>query len=185
MRLHCARPFNALSGTPLVPLRLRAKWTGQAEALGTGSLSTRQSSDWVWRKAPPLAGSTASVPVPRTPTLANFWASPKPMSPTSWFHARGSGRLRTARRRGEKLWVAARLGAHAGPDGSVSNRGVGLPYLEDELSGECVGSTHVSAATRPSCAKTPTSPWPLQLRRRAVHHQAMNVSRVRRVKAPW
>ena len=33
---HCARTFNALTGTPLARLHLRDKWMGQAQALGEG-----------------------------------------------------------------------------------------------------------------------------------------------------
>ena len=32
----CAHTFNALTGTPLARLHLRAKWMGQAQALGEG-----------------------------------------------------------------------------------------------------------------------------------------------------
>ena len=54
---HCARTFNALTGTPLARLHLRDKWMGQAQALGEGlslnqvaqRLGVAQSTAFRWR----------------------------------------------------------------------------------------------------------------------------------------
>jgi transposase-like protein len=54
---HCARTFNALTGTPLARLHLRDKWMGQTQALGEGlslnqvaqRLGVAQSTAFRWR----------------------------------------------------------------------------------------------------------------------------------------
>ena len=85
----CARTFNALTGTPLARLHLRAKWMGQAQALGEGLSLNQAAQRLAVAKVPPFAGATASWLVPEACKHGNFWASPRPMSPTSWPPARG------------------------------------------------------------------------------------------------
>ena len=84
----CAHTFNALTGTPLARLHLRDKWMGQAQALGEGLSLNQVAQRWAWRKAPPVAGATASWHAPGASRLASLWVLPKPTSPTSWSPAK-------------------------------------------------------------------------------------------------
>ena len=105
----CARTFNALTGTPLARLHLRDKWMGQAQVLSEGLSLNQVALRLVWRKAPPFAGATASWPAPRACRHASLWASPRPMSPTSWSPAKAKEGCCAVLADGEvKRWLAAR-----------------------------------------------------------------------------
>lgn len=183
----CTRTFNALSGTPLARLHLRAKWMGQAQALSEGlslnqvvqRLGVAQSTAFRWRH--------------------RFLACPKNLQPRqllgiaeadeSYFLASCKGQrrlLRKARRRGGKALAGCR----------------GSEYTPVLMARDRAGATanlilHTNKAASVQAALQPLLPPDTILctdgsitlasaaRALGVQHQAVNVSRGQRVRGPW
>ena len=184
---HCARTFNALTGTPLARLHLRDKWMGQAQALGQGlslnqvaqRLGIAQSTAFRWRHrflACPSNQQARQLVGIAEADESYFLVSCKGQR----------GLLRKARRRGGK--------ALAGCKGSE--------YTPVLMARDRAGATvnlilQTSKAVSVQAALKPLLPLDTILctdgsvtlasaaRLLGVQHQAVNVSRGQRARGPW
>ena len=184
---HCARTFNALTGTPLARLHLRDKWMGQAQALGEGlslnqvaqRLGVAQSTAFRWRHrflACPSHQQAQQLVGIAEADESYFLVSCKGQR----------GLLRRPRRRGGKalagckgseytpvLMARDRAGATANlilqTSKAVSVQAALKPLLPPDTILCTDGSVTLASAARLL----------------GVQHRAVNVSRGQRVKGPW
>lgn len=183
----CARTFNALTGTPLARLHLRDKWMGQAQVLGEGlslnqvaqRLGVAQSTAFRWRHR--FLACPRSL---QAPQLLGIAEADESYFLTSCKGQRGL--LRQPRRRGGKalagckgseytpvLMARDRAGATANlilqTNQAVSVQAALKPLLPLDTILCTDGSVTLASAARAL----------------GVQHQAVNVSRGRRVRGPW
>ena len=183
----CARTFNALTGTPLARLHLRAKWMGQAQALGEGlslnqaaqRLAVAQSTAFRWRHR--------FLACPRSLQARQLLGIAE--ADESYFLASCKGQrglVRKARRRGGKALAGCR-GSEYTPVLMARDRAGATASLILETNKAASVQAALKPLLAPDTVLCTDGSVTLASAARAlgVQHQAVNVSRGRRVKGPW
>ena len=183
----CARTFNALTGTPLARLHLRSKWIGQAQALGEGlslnqvaqRLGVAQSTAFRWRHR--------FLACPRNLQARQLVGIAEADESYFLVSCKGQrGLLRKARRRGGKA-LAGCKGSEYAPVLMARDRSGATATLILETNKAVSVQAALKPLLPPDTILCTDGSVTLASAARAlgVQHQAVNVSRGKRVIGPW
>ena len=183
----CARTFNALTGTPLARLHLRARWMGQAQALGEGlslnqaaqRLAVAQSTAFRWRHR--------FLACPRSLQARQLLGIAEADESYLLASCKGQrGLVRKARRRGGKALAGCR-GSEYTPVLMARDRAGATVNLLLETNKAASVHAALKPLLAPDTVLCTDGSITLASAARAlgVQHQAVNVSRGQRVSGPW